>query len=406
MLAFDDAPGTRATILSMSVRLSRLAVSSASMQTKEAVMRRFCNATMYIFCVLIGSFAINDSSTAADDSAKRPILVFSIDQGFPNGPVENDDLASLQREISYLKLFRPKYDIFALLAGDIRDKSHLQSALDLLAKNRMPFFLEAASSDAITIDVGTAPYDRSHGLELSVAQLQQYKGRYGDYFRGIRLFELFEGDWTIWASKYLGKDWGDRFKNYWPQDDFYQTSLIEPYVKFAADNNMVVIFADWFWYFNHQWAPADLKQQQHERELRSLIQRYPNVVIVVYDNNEPANHSSGVDWAPTFRQYLSYGAKGFGLSDQAWLCDSETKCPVNQLISWATAAFRDGAMLVQTEPYWYWWDFPRGELQLNNYEKYKSAAERGNATDNLIKFSSALGIDIAGPDGEQRQWDR
>lgn len=368
------------------------------------MISRICTATAFVFCVLTGLIAIDWPATAAtSDSAKRPILVFSIDQGFPNGPVENDDLTSLQREIDYLKLFRQKYDTYALVAGDIGNKGYLQEALDLLVQNHVPFFLEAASSDAITVDVGTAPYDRSHGLELSVEQLQLFKKRYGDYFHGIRLFELFGGDWTIWASKFRGKNWGDRFKQYWPRDDFYQTFLIEPYVKFAARNNMIVVFADWFWYFDHQFVPADFKQQQHEIELQSLIQRYPNVVIVVYDNNEPGGHSDGVNWVPAFRQYLTYRAKGFGLSDQAWLCDDEIQCPVDKLASWATAAFRDGAMLVQTEPYWYWWDFPRGDLGQNNYNQYKSAAERGRATKNLVKFASALGIDIARHDNEQKR---
>lgn len=379
-------------------------MDSGPITLKSPIHRRIGLAAGLTFFVLTTTLAVGGPATAAMvDSEKRPILVFSIDQGFPNGPVQNDDLPSLQREIDCLKRFRQKYDTYALVAGDISNKDYLQDALDLLAQNKMPFFLEAASSDAITVDVGTTPYDRSHGLELSVEQLQQYKQRYGDFFHGIRLFELFEGDWTIWASKFRGENWGERFEKYWPQDDFYQTSLIEPYVKFAADNDMTLIFADWFWYFDHQWVPADLKQQQHESELQSLMQRYPNVLIVLYDNNEPGGRSNEVNWVPVFQQYRAHKAKGFGLSDQAWLCDDEIQCPVDQLAKWATAAFRNGAMLVQTEPYWYWWNLPRGDLGQNNYNQYKTGAERGKATENLVKFASALGVDMAGCDNEQRR---
>src|SRR5271167_286646 len=134
----------------------------------------------FVFCVLTGILAVDwPAIVAASNSEKPPLLVFSIDQGFPNGPIENNDLKSLQREIDCLKPFRRKYDAYALVAGDIGNKIFLQNALDLLVKNKMPFFLEAASSDAITIDVGSAPYDRSHGLELSVEQLRVYKSRYG-----------------------------------------------------------------------------------------------------------------------------------------------------------------------------------------------------------------------------------
>jgi hypothetical protein len=65
------------------------------------------------------------------------------------------------------------------------------------------------------------------------------------------------------------------------------------------------------------------------------------------------------------------------------------------LESWAAGAYRQGAMMVQTEPYWYWWDLPRGDLEQNNYYQYKSAEERGKATDRLVAFAAALGIDNA-----------
>ena len=356
--------------------------------------RRFRSVSMFLLLTQVIGSAWS-GGLAAHESVARPLLVFSIDQGFPNGPIENNDLETVQREIDSLKVFRSKYQIYALVSGAIKNHGYLQNALDLLVQNKMPFFLEAASSDAITIDAGMAVQDRSHGLEVSIVQLQQYKQRYGEYFRGIRLFELFAQNWTIWAGKFRGEPWGDRYRQYWPHDDFYQTALIEPYVRFAASHHMLVIFADWYWHFDHQAAPADLKQPQHESELQSLIQKFPDVVVVMYDNNEPSGHSNSVDWVPAFQQYLGHGAKGFGLSDQAWLCDNESQCPLELLESWAASAYRQGAMMVQIEPYWYWWDLPRGGLEQNNYYQYKSAEERGKATDRLFAFAAALGIDTA-----------
>lgn len=366
--------------------------ASARLFEETLKLRHIIVSAVY-YIVVTGLLLAGLSAGASAECCKgRPMLVFSIDQGFPNGPVQNDDLISLQREIDYLKPFRQKFEVYALLAGDIGNKTYLQHALDLLAKNKMPFFLDAASSDAITLDAGTTAIDRAHGLELSIDELGQYKKRYGNLFSGIRLMELFEADWTIWASKFQGVDWALRFKKYWPQDDFYQSALIEPYLKFAASNNMTAIFADWFWYFDHQWAPAGLKQQQHETELQALMERYPNVVIALYDNNEPGQ-SDDAKWVPAFQGFLAHKARGFGLSDQAWMCADETQCPVDRLTTWAMAAFRSGAIMVQVEPYWYWWDFPRGEMGGNNYNQNKTAA-RGRATANLMTFASALGIDL------------
>jgi hypothetical protein len=339
-----------------------------------------------------GHVACNSAMAGTGPETNRGMLVFSIDQGFPNGPVENDDLKVLQRQIDCLKPFSKKYDTYVLLAGDIANKGYLQDALDLLVKNQIAFFLGAASSDAIALDAGTAPYDRSHGLELSIDQLRMYKDRYRAHFRGIRLFELFAEHWTLWASKFHNENWADSYRQYWPTDDFYQTSLIEPYVKFAADNGMLVIFSDWFWYFDHQSVPAGVAQQQHESELKSLTRRFPNVVVVVYDNNEPNSHSKDVQWVPTFRQYRSGGAKGFGLSDQAWLCDNEVQCPADVLAWWAVNALQDGATLIETEPYWYWWDLPRGHGGKNDYSSYKTSEDRGKPAETLHKFASALGI--------------
>ncbi|MBV9858971.1 MAG: hypothetical protein JO038_02540 [Alphaproteobacteria bacterium] len=323
------------------------------------------------------------------------MLVFSIDQGFPNGPVQNDDASGLRRAIDDLKRFATNYDTYALLAADQRNKTYLDAAFDLLSQNDVPFILEALSSDATTLEAGTAPYDRSHGQELSISELQEYKARYGSHFAGIRLHELFSMNFTIHASKFHGQDWANAFKKNWPDDDYFQSSLVEAHFRFAAQNRMFTIFSDWLWSFNHKAMPPDVKQQQYESQLRSLIGRFPNTVIVTYANNEPGGHSRGVDWLPAMREYVEYRARGYGLSDQAWLCDNdEIHCPIDEVVDWAKAAFRGGVMLVETEPYWYWWKFPKGQMERNDYAQYPNYRTRGDATPNLYRFAAALGVSL------------
>ena len=337
--------------------------------------------------------------------APRPVnqcLFFCIDQGAPNEALANGDMASLQRVLDDVKAFDTKFDTYVLLAG-APESPALDNALRLVAANKMRFVLDAMSSVAISRNPkpGLArPYNKSYGQLMSVEQLSAYKQRYRNYFVGIRIMELFEMNYTIHKVEFHGARWGaERFRQYWPPEgDFFQEPVLEPYIRWAAQQGMFVDFSDWFWSFDHKSLPSDIQQPQYEEQLRSIIERYPNVVIVTYANNEPNGRSRKANWVPAFRAWHHYGAKGFGLSDQAWLCKvpktngSEMECPAEELIDWAKKAYHEGALMVQLEPAWYWWDFPRGSMT-NDYEVL-DANQRGHAKPTIEEFARAFGVQL------------
>ena len=334
-------------------------------------------------------------------AAGRPMLVISIDQGLPNEALANGDIAALQRVLDDVKAFGARFDIYALLSNS-PGSPPLDRVMQLLAKNRIKFLLDPISSAAITKNPKTVlgtPYYRPYGQEMSVAELAAYKTKYGEYLAGIRVMELFSINFAIHKTAFHGATWANRYREYWPPGgDFFRASVIEPYLQWAAKNGAFVLFSDWLWSFDHRSLPDDVRQRQYEDELRSLTRRYPNLVIVAYANNEPNGRSRGVNWVPAFRDWPGYGAKGFGLSDQDWLCNipkttADMNCPVAELIDWARRAYDAGALMVELEPVWYWWNFPRGSAE-NNYGQYAAAAERGRAKPNLKAFAAAFGVQL------------
>src|SRR3989344_4383032 len=96
-------------------------------------------------------------------------MIFSLDQNFGNGIIQNKDATGLDRIIQDLKSFKSTYEVYALVSGDAADKSKLKWALDKLSSNGIPFIIDVYSSDALTAgrDSISAPYDITHGRELS-----------------------------------------------------------------------------------------------------------------------------------------------------------------------------------------------------------------------------------------------
>ncbi len=329
------------------------------------------------------------------------MLVFAIDQGTPNAAVANRDTASLQRVLNDVKPFEKRFDTYVLLANSAVSPAH-EDALRLVVANKMRFVLDAMSSVAATKDPKNElakAYNKLDGQLMSVEQLSAYKQRYGNSFAGIRIMELFEMNFTIHKTLFHGAHWAERSRQFWPPDgNFFQAAVLEPYIRWAAQQGMFVDFSDWFWSFDHRKLPSDIRQPQYEEQLRSMVERYPRVVIVTYANNEPEGRSRRANWVPVFRQWVDYGARGFGLSDQDWLCKvskttfSEMNCPAEELIAWAKAAYRQGALMVQLEPVWYWWDFPRGNMQ-NDYNTV-AADQRGRAKPNLEAFARAFDVQL------------
>lgn len=332
------------------------------------------------------------------DYLKKQALVFQLDQGFGNGMIQNQDWLGLQRVIDNLKVFQTKYEVYAVLSARQSDKAKLDLALDMLVKNNIPFVLEVYASDALTLgkDTVNSPFDASHGRAMSLDQIQQYKNKYGKNFAGLRALEVFGQNYTVLACQKLGVNWCDAYKQYLPTDNFYQKSFLEDYIKLAKNSGMFVLFTDWYWSAYHAWDfdKDTVKQSQNEQELKDLVKAYPNTVVVMYANNEPAEaaRTKMASWEQVVKPYADLGAKGFGLSNQSWMCAGETSCPVDELVSWANDAFAKGALVVQTESYWYWWNFPKGliGLQSSNYTQDSQWADRGYASGNLQVWASKL----------------
>jgi len=351
----------------------------------------------------------NSSPTTPVNYLQKQTLVFSIDQTWLNGIVNVRDTVSLQRIINTLKQFQNKYEVYALLNPSNADQTKVFAVLDVLAANGIPFVLDQYSSDSHK-DTVNSPYDPYHGLALSLDQLKTYKQKYGSSFAGIRFMEVFGANFTVLACKLQGVDWCKYFNDQLPTDNFYQKSIAETYVKFASDNKMFVLWSDFYWSFLNNWEfdQNTVKQPQNEQEMKDLMAKYPGVIVAVFDNNLPedgARKNNLIDtWFNNFKPYIQNGAKGFGLSDQNWMCNKDTSgCPAQEMANWATKAFANGATVVQFEPVWYFWNLPEGTIDQwvvagqnpTGYTQDSAWSNRGYVRNNLVVVGNALGVSVS-----------
>jgi hypothetical protein len=345
------------------------------------------------------AFALAACGPALHAAAPRRALMFSIDQGWANGPVQNGDIAALGRVATSLKAFQQRFDTYALLSCAYQDRGRLTQTLDMLAHNDIRFMLDVYASDTMSNLPGNRPADPRHGVAMTIADLQALKKRYGASFAGIRVFEVFSINFSILETQKNGRPWLTRIKDLLPSDDFFQPEILRTFFKFAYDNKMSLVFSDWFWSgaTNSAFLRDTVHQPQNEAALAQLARAYPGTAIVLFANNVPGG-AQAANWDRSTRRFLQDGAAGIGLSDQSWLCrqqstDSELNCPVSLMIDWAETAYKGGAALVQTEPYWYWWNFPKG-LKTDNYASV-ATSDFGTPRDTLRQFAAAFGVRLA-----------
>ncbi len=292
-------------------------------------------------CAVCLSAASAREGAAADEG--RITLVFSIDQGFGNGLVVHDDQVALTRIIAALRPLQQRFRVLVILNPMVRDKPRLHRVLDTLSARGMPFVLDVYTSDALTLgscSEQNAPHDPSHGLTVSPDQLAALKQRLGKWLAGIRFTEVFAEDFTVRAVRTTNPEWA---LPCWklPEDDFFQPSLAERYLKLASETGLFVQFSDWHWKAFAGW---DSHQQERERQLTRLLKQYPGMVTVTFANNEPSETSVPrlQDWETAVRSFVKDGAAGFGLSCQSWLRRDETACPPEEFASWALSALNKG----------------------------------------------------------------
>ncbi len=366
-------------------------------------------------------------------SQNKVALVFELDEGWGDGVIQNQDSVALKRILSQAKVFDARFATYALLPDAAADRSKLTKVLDALKAEGVPFLLEAESSDTIALNANAAnaPYDAAHGFGASVAELEALRAKYGPLFAGLRFMEVFGMNQQIVGCKHFGASWCQRFSHVTPRDNFFDKSLIAPYVAFAHRNSMIVLWGDHYWGANYdpkretydglpyfsKAAPVtpeifdnEMKQPQNERDVQALAAKYPGVIVALYDNNDASggvdNSAPKIDTWETriLRPFVATGSfKGFGLSDQSWLCpqrvrDSNgTQCPVKGVIAWAKKALAEGAIVIETEPVWYWFNLPPGEIAPRDYTRDPRWADRGYATANLKAFAAAFGVALPPP---------
>jgi hypothetical protein len=383
-------------------------LSSTINTPAEAIMtrtlKRYVRACVLLVLSVLGM-------RMAHAQGHRIALVFSVEEAFVNSPVQNRDKVGLTRVAEALARLQNRYDVYVTLVPSQTDQSKLFFALDIFAAAHIPFYLDAWSSDTKAPprpanDPVNTPFDKSHGLTRSIKQLQDIKNRYGASFAGIRLHEVFAANLTI-SLYHVGIVWNPSRVENFPADSWFKKSTLEDFFRFAARNRMKIIFSDpWWWASgNHDLHNPAVHQMENEEDLSDVMQQYPGIASLMYANNEPYKKKpdplyARIDgWPSLFpRKALRY-ATGFGLSDQAWVCDRikvpEAQCPSRVVADWAAQAIEQGATSIEFEPYWYFFDFPRPAKDQNNYLSYDDYARRGTPTDNFKVLMAAMDRQIS-----------
>lgn len=327
------------------------------------------------------------ASTAGKDRVR---LLFHCEGGSGNGIAMNEDWIALKRMVDALRPLQTRYDVYMIVDPMLADKRKFSRLLDILAARRMPFVFNVYTSDALMLgscSVQNAPYDGSHGVSISIDDLSRYKRRYGKWLAGIRLHELFGEDFTVHAIRTTNPEWA-RPGVKLPTDDFFQTEIAEPFLRFAKGNGMFVHWSDWHWF---EFASWDKPTQIREQKMSELLRRYPGLVTVTYANNEPNSDSAqrlGY-WQKSVAGFVKDGAAGYGLSNQTWMRDDMT-CPIEEIVDWTMSALNQGCKLIQLEPHWYYFRLPRGTFDVQYYTSDPAWTDRGKPTANFRRLEDAL----------------
>ncbi|MHB1000184.1 MAG: hypothetical protein ACYC27_13145 [Armatimonadota bacterium] len=341
--------------------------------------------------VILALSAITMVDAAPVIDKTKTTLVFSLDQGFGNGVVIQNDQVAIRRIVMAVKPLRKHYNVCMLLNPQTANKKYLTNTLDTLVKYQMPFVLDVYTSDSYTLGSCTthnAPFDCTHALSISMDELSKLKVKYGKCLAGLRFMEVFGQDFTVRAIKTTNPEWA-RPAEKLPEDNVFQVKYAEQFIKFAKENGMFLQWADFHWYGAASW---DAPQKVYDEQVSELLRKYPGVVTVTYNNNEPNEDSvKKIDsWHKYVEGFVKDGAAGYGLSDQSWLRKDHFACPPEDIIKWADSALSHRCKLIQFEPVWYFFKLPLGSFELNDYKSDPKWADRGGPTKNLKLLSDFL----------------
>ena len=310
-----------------------------------------------------------------------PYSVFSADQGWGNGPVATQDTAGALRMALALKGLTARGRVTACAgitpAFAFTQPARTEAILDVFAGAGVPFWLSVIDSDVLTMmrpasfaarmALGCA-CDTSHGIGVTVDQLQAWGTRYGSMFAGCRAHEQFSQSRTnaCWRNGTLA--WAQEFAPYLPGDSFFSLKRTEAFVAFCHATGRPFIWSEPLWSRSeHLWPgtpppdsgwPDDYGLPKFEIYLRWLVDAYPGTIIPTFANNYPASVSRQFDyWNDLAAAVFNHtgNAGGWGLGDQswAWSADGSGSAAVDGPVNgWAAHALRYGARVVWVEPSW------------------------------------------------------
>lgn len=373
-------------------------------------------------------------------------LIFSLEQIWQNGllnTVSADRIwNTIDKIVDDLNAFKQQYDVYALVNPVIKDKTKLIQFLDYLKTKNVKFFLDIYSSDneaasrvaATHVQVADpyrvlslrprnelAPTDP---MELS---LEYYVDKYPNHFAGIRLFEILALNYLYTYCVHERED--ARLGNCRDFEllkksggELFVPKYIESYLNFVKNKNLMLFWSDNHWYNpweiyrdnsryemdNFPYLRFELSTmiERVKSEVKRLAKLYPNIIILGYSNNEGVKNWGRVQIPYHYRlKNWHYFLKtitdlrNIALSNQSWLSDNDPilfdeTTPIEDLILWTFDAFTKGAEIVQFEPFWYFWSWPRGDL-FNPIDPAKLDWNSvGNSTSNLKTLAEFLGIEL------------
>lgn len=314
---------------------------------------------------------------------QRVKLVFVIDQGWGNGPINKRDVVGMQNTLDALKPLQKKYDVFPLFATHVANRENFNAILDLCVENGFAFFFDVMSSDGMTIAGApqTKPFDETHGQEIGLEELTRYKERYGDWLAGIRFMEIFGQDFMVMNfDKY--PEWQHEGYSKMPDTSirFFDVAIVREYLAFAQKTGMTVQWSEFHWVRDPMDDPYHATRLI---EFQGLLDEFPNLVTVTYANNQPgyASLKRLGDWTQDIKSIVAMGAKDFGLSDQSWIYNLDPmNCPPELIINWADSALNFDCEYIQFEPGFFFFNYPMGSLldDGSDYTRDPVWTERGH----------------------------
>jgi hypothetical protein len=253
------------------------------------------------------------------------------------------------------------------------------------------------------------PQDIKHGIGPQITQsnssaisLQEINSRYGSLFAGIRLFEVGAEDLT---ENYCLLSYDCGTLNNYLVSNYFTEGLIEPFISFAKQTGKSAFVGD------QLWLPTSENEQNYlnsvtrfRATITSLAQKYPGIIYAAYDNNEVygAVHRWGLHRIRDWESYLKIpNTKGIALSNQSWMCDrkagfTDLNCPSEYLAIWSGDAFiNKGASIVQFEPFWYFFEWPRATMANSIQPVNLKNSNLGNPTRNLCSIAKSLSVNLS-----------